>query len=169
MKRFVILFVSIALLVPAGCGKKTEEERIHELLSTLIRLAEKKDLMTMMTHFADDFTDFEGRTKSGIESLLGSYFSGRTGIVAHELGTRVENVDAAGAVVQTEVALSSGGAEALRRLIKISPDNYRIRVELIRSDDRWLIQYAEWAPISLTQLFPESLVSFEKLFPGLRR
>ncbi len=169
MKRSFRLLLIFSLLLFVICRPKTEEDRIHELLATLIRMAEEKDLASMMTYFAEDFTDFEGRTKTGIENFLAGYFSGRTGIVVHELSTRIENIQADRAAFQTEVALSSGAARALRRLIKLSPENYRIKVELVREKEGWLIRYAEWAEIALGELFPESLVSFKKLFSDKTR
>ncbi len=138
-----------------------------ELVDTLARLAEKKDLETIMTYFADDFSDFEGRDKAGLKALLVGYFSGRTGIVVHQLSSRLDTLEISRASLQTEVALSSGGAEALRRLVRISPDNYRIRIGLVKDGTGWLIQSAEWSYISLNELFPESLTMLKKIFPKL--
>lgn len=120
-----------------------------------------------MAHFAEDFGDFEGRNKDGIRMLLSSYFSGRQGIVVHRLSTRVIDLTNGRGSLETEVALSSGGAEALRRLVRISPDVYRIRIDLSKTTENWLISYAEWTSISLTDLLPESLPKLRKLFPKI--
>lgn len=169
MKRFWVAFLFLAVLISLSCRARTEEDRLDDFLTTLIQLAEEKNLASMMTYFSEDFVDFEGRTKAGIRDLLGSYFSGRTGIVVHELSTRIEDIQQDKATLLTEVALSSGAAEALRRLVKISPDHYRFKVELVKKGEGWLIRYAEWSSVSLVELFPESLVNFKKLFPDLRR
>ncbi len=164
----LILFsFCIGLVLFASCHKKTEEDIILELIDTLARLAEKKDLETIMTYFADDFSDFEGRDKPGLKALLAGYFSGRTGIVVHPLSSRIDALEFSQASLETEVALSSGGAEALRRLVKISPDNYRIKIGLVKDGTSWLIQSAEWSYISLDELFPESLTVLKKIFPNL--
>jgi ketosteroid isomerase-like protein len=157
----------LGLVLSASCHRKTEEDVILELVDTLARLAEKKDLETIMTCFADDFSDFEGRDKAGLKALLAGYFSGRTGIVVHRLSSRIETLEISQASLQTEVALSSGGAEALRRLVRISPDNYRIKIGLAKDGEGWLIQSAEWSYISLNELFPESLTMLKKIFPKL--
>ena len=120
-----------------------------------------------MAHFAEDFGDFEGRDKTGLRSLLTSYFSGRTGIVAHRLSCRMIDFSPGRATLETDVAVSSGGAEALRRLVRISPDIYRIRIDLDKVGQKWLIGYAEWSSISLTDLLPGSRLELKKIFPKI--
>jgi hypothetical protein len=165
-KSFNLLFISFffALFVCTSCGGKTDEDLILEMVDNLSRLAEKKDLEAIMANFAEEFSDFEGRDKPGLQSLLAGYFSGRTGIVIHRLSSRVDVLAADQASLQTEVALSSGGAESLRRLIKISPDNYRLKIGLVKNGERWLIQTAEWSYVDLNELFPESLIILKKIY-----
>jgi hypothetical protein len=151
-----------------SCHKRTEEDTILELVDTLGRLAEKKDLEAIMGHFAEDFQDFEGRDKSGIRALLSGYFSGRSGIVVHRLASQINDVTETEASLDTEVALSSGGAEVLRRLVRISPDIYRLRIGLLKDAGAWRIRYAEWSGVSLTELLPESLSILKRAFPNLK-
>jgi len=92
------------------------------------------------------------------------YFSQYKGIVINFLSTRVKMIEPSKAEVQTEIALSSGVAKISRKLVKISTDNYRLRMKLIKKDNNWLIQYAEWKYVSLDQMFPESLKILEKIF-----
>lgn len=166
--KVVLLFpLLLTFLGLISCQNKTDEDLILEMVDNLSLLAEKKDLEAVMTYFTDDFADFEGRDKPGLKALLAGYFSGRTGIVVHRLSSRIEALETGRASLQTEVALSSGGAEALRRLIRISPDNYRIKIDLVKNGERWLIQYAEWSYVNLNELFPESLAILKKLFPQL--
>lgn len=167
MKVVLLFSLLLAFLGLISCQNKTDEDLILEMVDNLSLLAEKKDLEAVMTYFTDDFADFEGRDKPGLKALLAGYFSGRTGIVVHRLSSRIEALETGRASLQTEVALSSGGAEALRRLIRISPDNYRIKIDLVKNGERWLIQYAEWSYVNLNELFPESLAILKKLFPQL--
>ncbi len=160
-----LAFLAAVLCYPS-CRRGTEEDDVLGTVDSLARLAEKKDIESMMACFAEDFSDFEGRDKSGLRSLVSSYFTGRTGIVAHKLSSRIIDFRPGKASLEADVALSSGGAQALRRLIRISPDVYRIRVDLTKSEEDWLISYAEWASIGLSDLFPESLLQLRELFPG---
>ena len=167
--RSSVLFLVVlatSLLCPS-CRQKTEEDAILETVDSLARLAEKKDLEAIMAHFAEDFSDFEGRDKTGLRLLLSSYFSGRTGIVVHRLSHRLVEFSAGRASLDTELALSSGGAAALRRLVRVSPDIYRLRVDFTRIEEEWLIGYAEWSSIGLTEVFPESLPELKKIFPNI--
>jgi hypothetical protein len=163
---FFISLLSISILCPS-CRQRTEEDAVLETVDSLARLAEKENLEAIMAHFAEDFTDFEGRDKAGIRSLLSSYFNGRAGIVVHRLSHRIVSLEARRATLDTELALSSGGAEALRRLVRISPDIYRLRVDFTKIGEEWLVGYAEWNSVGLTEIFPESLSELKKIFPKI--
>lgn len=165
-KALLFLFC-LAAFADFSCRQRTEEDAVLEVVDTLTRLAEQKDIEGMMIRFAEDFVDFEGRDKRGLRSLLSSYFGDRSGIVAHKLSNRVISLEDGQAGLEAEVALSSGGAEALRRLVRVSPDIYRIRIDLNKDGGIWLISYAEWSWISLTELLPESASALKKLFPKL--
>jgi hypothetical protein len=162
----LLLALTIPFLGPS-CRPRTDEDVALETIDTLARLAEKRDLEAIMARFAADYSDFEGRDRDGLRSLLASHFTGRTGIVVHTLGRRLRDFDAGRASIEAEVALSSGGAEALRRLVRISPDIYRLRVELVEAGEGWLVWYAEWTSIGLGELLPESLPKLRQVFPRL--
>jgi hypothetical protein len=155
----------LVLAVALSCRQDSPERRVLSLLDNLARLAEKKDLAGMMAVFSDDYADFEGRDKAGLQNFLNGYFSGRTGIVVHRLSGKVEFPEPGQAGLQADIALSSGAAEALRRLVRISPDLYRLKVRLTGGPDRWLIRYAEWTSIDPTELLPESLSLLKKFSP----
>jgi len=166
-RQLLAAVLAFLLLTLAACRKESETRGVLETVATLARLAEQKDIEAFMAAIGDDYSDFEGRDKAGLRVLLGGYFAGRTGIVVHRLGARVKFPEPARAALQTEVALSSGAAEALRRLVKISPDLYRLEVELIRAPDRWLVRYAEWRAVGVTEVLPESLGPLKVLLPNL--
>jgi hypothetical protein len=158
--------VLIVLVLMPACRRKSETRGVLETLESLARVAEKKDIAAFMAFIDDDYSDFEGRDKAGLEELLNGYFAGRTGIVVHRLGARVEFAGAGRAGLRTDVALSSGAAEALRRLLRISPDLYRLEVGLVQSAGRWLVLSAEWRPIGVTEVLPESLGPLKHFLPN---
>lgn len=168
MKLSTVLVVAAMIWAPlSSCRQTSDEDLILDMFDRLAEMAEKRDIGAMMEFFADDFTDFEGRDKTGLRELLSDYIRGRMGIVVHRLSSRVEDLNSARATLRADVALSSGGAEALRRLVRISPDIYRLRIELVKEDENWRVRYAEWSGISLGELFPESLSAMKELFPNL--
>jgi hypothetical protein len=165
--RVKALLLCLAIFAGLSCRQKTEEDVVLEVIDSLTHLAEHRNLEGMMACFAEVFVDFEGRDKEELRSLLSSYFGRRSGIVVHALSRRVIRFDDGHAEVEADVALSSGGGEALRRLVRISPDIYRTRAELIKNEDEWRISYAEWSEISLADLLPESMSVLKKLFPKI--
>ncbi len=165
--KALLLLLCLALLAGLSCRQRTEEDIVLDVVDSLTRLAEKRDLEGIMAFFAADFRDFEGRSKEGLRALLSNYFTGRAGLVLHTLSKRMIGLEDGQAELEADVALSSGGAVALRRLVRVSPDITRLRIGFIKVGDEWRISYAEWSPISLTELLPESVIALKKLFPKI--
>lgn len=147
------------------CKEKTEKDLILELVDSISRFAEEKDVSSLMMNLADDYSDFQGRGKGETEDMLKYYYEQYKGIVIHMLSTRIDEINLPQASIQTEVALSSGAAKVFRKLTRYSPDNYRFRIGLVKKNDRWQIQYAEWKYVSLEELYPESLFILKRIFP----
>lgn len=162
-KQFVLLILAPFLLM-TGCGQKTDEDLIRELMKEVGEHVEKKDLRGLLDLLEDDYSDFHGRNKSQTEGMVQTYFSQFRGIVLHILHTRIDELKAQEASIQCDVALSSGAARTFRKLIRVSTDNYRFRIKLTKKEDRWLIRYAEWSTIGFDELFPESLSILKKIF-----
>lgn len=160
---FMILISSVFFL---ACRPKTDEDRIRELLKEAGQYIEQKDISRLTDLLADDYTDHRGRDKNQTKDMVETYFSEFRGIVIHVLGTRIDELDLAKASIQTDVALSSGAARALRKLVPVSTDNYRFEITLVKKQNRWLITYARWKHIDIEELFPESLSLFKNLFQG---
>ncbi len=168
MKLSTLLVVAAMIWSPlSSCRQTTDEDLILNMFARLAELAENKNIEGMMEFFADDFMDFEGRNKTGLRELLSDYVRGRMGIVVHRLSSRVEDLNSGRATLRADLALSSGGAEALRRLVRISPDMYRLRIELVKEAESWRVRYAEWSGVSLGELYPDSLSAMKELFPNL--
>jgi len=158
---FLILSVLVCMI---SCGQKTDEDLIRELMEDVGKSVEKKDLSSLLAFLSNDFSDFRGRNKDQTEDMVQSYFNQFRGIVIHILHTRIDEIKALEASIQSDIALSSGAARALRKLVRVSTDNYRFKIKLIKKEDRWFIRYAEWTYIGLDELFPESLSILKKLF-----
>jgi hypothetical protein len=135
------------------------------MMDDIGRLAEKKDLNSLMEYITEDYSDSRGRDKTQIRDLADSRFQQFKGIVIHILSTRIDRIQQTQAFIQTDVALSSGAARVFRKLALISTDNYRFKITLTKKNGRWLIRCADWKAIGLHQLFPESLSLLKKLFP----
>jgi hypothetical protein len=149
------------------CKEKTDEELILEMMDEVGKYAEKKDMASIMMNLADDYRDFEGRGKKETQDMINEYYERYRGIAINVLSSRIDEIQSQKASVQTEVAFSSGAAKVFRKLIRYSTENYRLKIKLIKRNDRWQIQYAEWRYVTLNELFPESLSILKKIFPDL--
>lgn len=160
---FIFLFVFLVTSL-ISCKGKTDEDLIQALMKKIGSYAEEKDAPSIMLDLADDYFDFEGRRKKETEEMIKEYFRQYKGIVIHVLSTRIDEISLPEASIQTDVALSSGAAKVFRKLVRLSTDNYRLKIKLIKRDSEWKIRYSEWQYISLDELFPESLSIFKRIF-----
>lgn len=159
-----IIISVLSLAFFASCIQKTEEDLILEFMDEISRYAEKKDLDSIMMNLAYDYSDFEGRDKQKSKEMIDGYFRQYRGIVIHVLSTKVEEINMPEASIVSEVALSSGAAKVFRKLVKFSTENYRLNIRLIKRNEKWQIQHAEWRYVTFDELFPESLTIFNKIF-----
>ncbi len=163
-RTLISLFAIFLIFFLVSCAAKTDEELIFDLMGDIGEYAEKKDIESIMTLLADDYTDFQRRDKSQTRDMIQQYFGQYRGIVINVLSTQIDEINLPEASIRTEIAMSSGAAKVLRKVIRYSTDNYRLKMRLIKRDQRWQIKYAEWRHVSLDELFPESLSILQKLF-----
>lgn len=162
--RLFIVPLFLLTLFLVSCGGKTDEDLILKLMDRIGSCAEKKDIEGVAANLAYDYSDFEGRDKQKAKEMVEEYFRQYRGIVIHVLSTRIIEIDMPEASVETEVALSSGAARVFRRLVRFSTENYRLKIDLIKRNERWQVQFAEWRYVTFDELFPESLTIFNKIF-----
>ena len=164
--KYLILIFILSLFAFFMCsGPKTDEDQIRELMKEAGQHIEKKDLSGLMDLLSDDYSDYRRRDKRQTQDMVQTYFREFRGIVVHMLSTRIDGINLGEATIRTDATLSSGAAKALRKLVPVSTDNYRFKIELIKKQGRWWIRYAEWKHIGFEELFPESLSILKKLFP----
>lgn len=167
IRIYSLLLILFQVLVFFSCARETDRELILEMMEDIAKLIEAKDTARVMEKLSEDYADFEARGKRETEEMVKDYFQNYRGIVIHILSTRFDDLSVAGASIETDVVLSSGGAVAFRKAVPFTGDFYRFKMKLRKGGDAWRIQYAEWAGISLEDLFPESLSILKKIFPGI--
>jgi hypothetical protein len=167
-RKLVVVFLLLIFVswVFVSCRQKTETEIIAALMADVAVKAEKRDSAGLIAYLADDYRDFERRDRAQTAAMAEEYFSRYRGIVIHVLASRIIIEDASHAAVETDVSLSSGAAQAFRKMIRFSGENYRFQCRL-HKDGRWLITEAKWEYVAVESLFPESLKILRELFPNL--
>jgi hypothetical protein len=166
-RSLIISIIFFLVFFLTFCQEKTDEQLILEMMEDVGKYAEKKDMSSIMMNLADDYHDFEGRGKKETQEMINEYYERYKGIAINVLSSQIDEIQSWEASIQTEVAFSSGVAKVFRKLIRYSTENYRLKIKLIKRNDRWQIQYAEWRYVTLDELFPESLSILKKIFPDL--
>ena len=159
--------MSLAVALAWNCGGKTEEELIHEMMDKVADHIEAGELDDLMSYVADDFQDFQGRSKTEFRRLIDNHFQTYQNIVAHILSIRVSEIQLPEAAIRFDVLLSSGSAKLFRKLVKYAGDIYRVQGKLIKVEEIWKLKFAEWKYINPDELLPDSLKILKKLFPNL--
>ena len=151
----------------SACRPKNDQARILELIDRIGSLVEDKDTSGLLSLLDEGYKDFKNRGKKETEAMVREYFREYRGIVLHLLGTRIDEIRAGEASVQTELVLSSGAAEVFRKLFRAFGDFYRFDLKFYKMGMEWRISYAKWENIGFTDLSPESLALLKKIFPGI--
>ena len=164
--------IAFAALVAAGfalsaCHRQTPEELLRKWVLEVGGRVEKRDVHGLLDRLDPEYVDSAGRSREETEKMLEGYFEKFAGIVVHVLSSRIELISPESAAVEADVAVSSGGAEALRRLLRFSGECYRFRSRLKRSGSGWRVVYAEWEALDRENLFPDSVEMLRKIFPRL--
>jgi len=136
-------------------------------MEEMVDLAEKKDMTGLMLYFDQDYSDFQGRGKKETREFLSNYLNAYSNPVIHVLATKIDNLTLDEANIQTEIAISSGAAKVFRKLVKVSLDNYRLKINFVQITGSWKVRYAEWRYLSIDELYPESYALLKKIFPGI--
>lgn len=155
------------LLTALSCAGKSDQQMIQEMVDRIGELAEKRDAAGLTACLDEGYVDFEGRDKAATAEMVSDYFSRYRGIVIHVLSTRIVAIDSGGAAIQSEVVISSGAAEAFRKLVRFVGEYYRFTCRLVKRDGDWLVSSAEWQTVETGDLFPESLRILRSIFPDL--
>ncbi|MBN2246230.1 MAG: hypothetical protein JW755_10335 [Candidatus Aminicenantes bacterium] len=166
-KTYLLTVVVLLGLIIVNCSPRSDKDLFSGLMEEMVELAEKKDMTGLMLYFDEDYSDFQGRRKKETREFLLSYLTNYSNPVIHVLGTKVDNLTPGEADIQTEVAISSGAAKLIRKLIKAALDNYRLKIRFVKNDGSWKVSYAEWRYVSLDELYPESYALLKKIFPGI--
>ena len=162
--RIGIMSLVATIFVLPSCHRKTAEESLREWVQGVGERVEKKDARGLLDRIGEDYADSEGRSRQETAAMVESYFEKYRGIVVHVLACRIQIASPESAFVEVDVAVSSGAAEALRRLIRFSGECYRFRCRLRRAKGGWLATYAEWEPVDSENLFPDSVQMLKEIF-----
>ncbi len=153
---FLFLIYSI-LFFNFNCSKKkTELDLIKETLEKIVDNVENKNTDTIMLYISESYSDDQKRKKNDIKSIIDSYLNRYKGIIVNILEVRAVYIKAASALIETEIALSSGIARALRKVTNISSRYYKFTVELVKEGQIWIVKSTKWEYISENDLSIES-------------
>jgi hypothetical protein len=139
MMRWPVL---VWLLLAACSNDASPEQQVREVIASMERAAEERDVGELMDHVSVAFRDAQGQDRTEASRNARGYFIVNQSI---HLLTRIESLefptpDEARVKLQVGMAGGSGtqGAAGL------SADLYEFDVALVHEDGEWKVSYADW-------------------------
>ena len=117
---------------------------------------EEKKTDSILLYISETYSDNKERNKEDIRSLIKTYINRYKGIIVNILEVSTIKIEPLKALIETDIALSSGIARALRKVTNIASRYYHFKVRLIKENSRWTINDAEWKYITKNELSSES-------------
>ncbi len=161
------LLLCALLAAASACGGESDETLVRRLVDEVAAAAEKGDAGRLEAVLAASYRDDEGRDRAATAALLRDTHARLRGIVVHVLEVRIEALRPPDALLEADVALSSGAAEALRRIVRFSGECYRFRCRLLRESGTWRVAGAGWLPVDTSDLTGSAARTLRQLFPLL--
>lgn len=145
MKRLIgFAFLIVLCCQFLSCSKDTDEERIKNVIRSVQKAVERKEIISVLEHLSKSYTDPQGHDYDGIKGLLAFYFFRHRSISVYIPEISVFVTDgSAKAVFQT--ILGGGGDE--KYAMPVLPEAlgaYSFNVSFRKEDGKWKVISAEW-------------------------
>jgi len=148
-QALAIVLTLVVVLCLTGCHKKTEEDKIKNIITGIQKAVKEKDARTVLGHLSKTYHDPQGNNYDGIKGLLLFYF-----MKHHQVNAYVPNLDisiennAAQATFQAVLSGAGGGAaEAGTGLLPEALGVYAFNVVMQKESGAWKITSAKWERI----------------------
>ncbi len=148
IRGVIFMALSGLLLSFPGCQKKTEEDRVKEVIADIQKAGQEKDIRKIIGHLSRNYSDSQGNDYNSIKGLLLAYFFRHQRIHIFIPAVKVTVEDSA-AKVAFETVFSGGGATGSPS--GIFPDAvsmYAFDVSMKKEDGEWMVLSARWNPVS---------------------
>lgn len=134
-----------ALLVFGGCSadRAPPEEALRAWVAAAEQAAESKDRSGLLDMISEDYADARGNDRTAIDRLLRIWFLRQSTIA---LLTKIDSIELYNDTA-AQLTLTVGMAATNNNLLGLSADAYRFELDMVLSDDDWLLLAARWGEI----------------------
>lgn len=140
LPRLLPLFA--ALLVLGGCSadRTPPEEALRDWVAAAELAAESKDRSGLVKMIAADYADARGNDRTAIDRMLRVWFLRQNAIA---LLTKIDSIELYNDTA-AQLTLTVGMAATNSKLLGLSADAYRLELDMVLDDDKWLLLAARW-------------------------
>lgn len=133
--------LSMLVLLPSGCRRVPEEQRLREAIAAMEQAAEARQPGAVVEWVSDDFVGSHGLDREQLRRLLQARMFGRAAVGVTLGPLQVELQDSYATV--RFVALLTGGSGGL---LPDQARGYRVTSEWRLEDGDWRVHRADWEP-----------------------
>jgi hypothetical protein len=150
MRMKNLTFTIFITLLIISCNKQTTspEDEIRQFIASGIEHAEQRNSGELKDMIRDNYSDQKGYDKKQLVSLMRIYFLRNKSIY---LLYKIKDIKITGnqnATVQLYVAMAGKQVSDITLLSNYRASIYRFELQLIKPDDEWLLERAQWARAS---------------------
>jgi ketosteroid isomerase-like protein len=146
VKRTIILLVLSALSTSfAACHKETEEDMVRNVIASMQKAVEEKQVTAALEHVSRSYQDPQGNNYDGIKGIFAFYFLRHRAVSVSipSLDITVTN-DMARAMFQAILAGRDGGDPANTTILPDTLGVYQFNVVLKKENKAWKVLSATW-------------------------
>ena len=127
------------LLLLAGCGRESDEERIRAVVRAAEQAVEERDTSDAMQLVSDDYADSQGFDKAQLQSYLRAYFltHPKIELLVHTGDVEIETATRARARI--EVAMVGARSNANGDSASFTADMQALNVDFRLQDSQWRV------------------------------
>jgi hypothetical protein len=143
MSRVLVLsLIGCSLAAMSGCHKKTEEDKVKEVITDIQAASEAKDIGKIVKSISKTYHDPRGNDYNSIKAALLGYFFRHRKI--HVYLTNMEvSVQGASAKAAFQ-AVFSGGKSGSGGMLPEELGVYSFEVSFLKESGRWMVASANW-------------------------
>lgn len=145
MKRFVPLIVfSILISSFPGCHKESEQDKVKNVITTVRKAAEEKDIKKILNSLSKTYNDPQGNDYETIKGLLLAYFYQYPKLSIYIPALDVSLDDGSAKAMFQAVLTGTGTNASAPGLLPDSLGVYAFEVLLKKESGDWKVISAKW-------------------------
>jgi hypothetical protein len=139
----VIVALGCLLAVFPGCRKKTEEDKVKKVVTSVQEAAEEKDVKKILAALSKTYRDPQGNDYNAIKGLLLGYFFRHQKVHVY-IPEIVISIEGASGKAEFQAVLTGGQSGSVAGVLPEALGMYAFDVSFRKEENEWKVVSASW-------------------------